>query len=194
MADLRIDNNPDASRFEVLVNGRLALLDYRIQGDTIFLLYVEVPGAEQGRGIASKLARAALEFARDSRLKVVGSVSFHCDLYAPPPRVDTGDTLGTNGPRRSQLSALPPNRVALSSSRLSSASSGPTVFGGISVFGFTTHPWRIRSNAAFRNFARSARCIPATVSLGTWRPDLLSMPGCPSCADIPDKQTAFDYP
>jgi uncharacterized protein len=76
MADLKIDNNPLASRFEVAVNGGLAVLDYRIEGDTIFLLYVQVPRAEQGCGIAGKLSHAALEFARDSGLKVVPRCPF----------------------------------------------------------------------------------------------------------------------
>ncbi len=71
MADLKIDNNALASRFEVPVKGGLAVLDYRIEGDTIFLLYVEVPVAEQGRGIAGRLSHAALEFARENGLKVV---------------------------------------------------------------------------------------------------------------------------
>ena len=76
MADLNIDNNALASRFEAMVNGRLAVLDYRIEAGTIFLLYVEVPPSEQGRGIASRLARAALEFSRDSGLKVVPRCPF----------------------------------------------------------------------------------------------------------------------
>lgn len=76
MADLNIDNNALANRFEALVNGRPAVLDYRIEGDTIFLLHVEVPASEQGHGIASKLSRTALEFSRDSGLRVVPRCPF----------------------------------------------------------------------------------------------------------------------
>jgi predicted GNAT family acetyltransferase len=76
MADLKIDNNQLASRFEAVVNGRLAILDYRIEEGTIFLLYVEVPEEDQGRGIASELARVALEFARNGGLKVVPQCPF----------------------------------------------------------------------------------------------------------------------
>ncbi len=71
MMGFKIDNNALASRFELAVDRGLAVLDYRIAGDTVFLLYVEVPLAEQGRGIAGKLSHAALEFARDNGLKVV---------------------------------------------------------------------------------------------------------------------------
>jgi predicted GNAT family acetyltransferase len=76
MADLKIDNNALASRFETVVNGGLAVLDYRIEGGTIFLLHVEVPASEQGRGIAGWLSRAALEFSRHSGLKVVPRCPF----------------------------------------------------------------------------------------------------------------------
>lgn len=76
MTDLKIDNNALASRFELPVNGGLAVLDYRIEGDTVFLLYVEVPVAEQGRGVAGKLSHAALEFARDNALKIVPRCPF----------------------------------------------------------------------------------------------------------------------
>jgi predicted GNAT family acetyltransferase len=76
MADLKISNNALASRFEALVNGGLAVLDYRIEEGTIFLLHVEVPVREQGQGIASRLSRAALEFSRDSGLKVVPQCPF----------------------------------------------------------------------------------------------------------------------
>ena len=76
MMDFKIDNNALASRFELAVNGRLAVLDYRIEGDIIVMLHVEVPASEQGRGIAGKLSRAALEFARDNGLKVVARCPF----------------------------------------------------------------------------------------------------------------------
>jgi predicted GNAT family acetyltransferase len=76
MADLKIDNNAPASRFETAVNGGLAVLDYRIERGTIFLLHVEVPPGDQGRGIAGWLSRAALEFSRDSGFKVVARCPF----------------------------------------------------------------------------------------------------------------------
>jgi predicted GNAT family acetyltransferase len=74
--DFKIENNALASRFELAVKGGLAVLDYRMEGDTVFLLYVEVPAAEQGRGVAGMLSRAALEFARDNSLKAVPRCPF----------------------------------------------------------------------------------------------------------------------
>lgn len=90
MADLKIDHNRSASRFEVLVNGALSVLDYRVAENTIYLLYVEVPEAEQGRGIASRLSRAALEFARAGGLKAVPQCPFIAAYMRRHPEFSTG--------------------------------------------------------------------------------------------------------
>jgi hypothetical protein len=76
MTDLTIANNRASSRFEIIVHGKLARLDYRVEQGTIFLDYVEVPQDAQGRGIAGALAHAALKFSRDSGLKAVAHCSF----------------------------------------------------------------------------------------------------------------------
>lgn len=87
MTDLKIENNGDSSRFEVTVNGKLARLDYRIEPGTIFLLHVEVPAEEEGRGIASSLAKTALDFARDRGLKVVPRCPFVAAYMRKHPEV-----------------------------------------------------------------------------------------------------------
>ena len=87
MTDLKIENNGDSSRFEVLVNGKLARLDYRVEPGTIVLLHVEVPAKEEGRGIASSLAKTALDFARDRGLKVVARCPFVAAYMRKHPEV-----------------------------------------------------------------------------------------------------------
>jgi uncharacterized protein len=74
MSDVR--HNSDASRFEAEIDGQLAVADYRIVGDTIIFSHTEVPHALRGRGIASRLIRAALQSAREQGLKVVLACSF----------------------------------------------------------------------------------------------------------------------
>jgi len=66
-----ITNNESSSRFETQINGHTAILTYRRLGKSIVLDHTEVPPALEGRGIASKLAGAALEFARAQHLEVV---------------------------------------------------------------------------------------------------------------------------
>ena len=78
MAVSEIVHNAAASRFEAKLNAGIAVLEYRIEGSTIFMLHVEVPASEQGQGIAGRLTRMALKFARDSGL----SVSPRCPFIA----------------------------------------------------------------------------------------------------------------
>ena len=59
------------NRFEFEEDGQVAYLEFEIDGDTwMTLWHTEVPPALQGRGVASTLARTALEYARDRGLKV----------------------------------------------------------------------------------------------------------------------------
>ena len=69
MSDV-IDNQKE-NRFELSVDGSLAIAEYRISGDTIYFTHTETPWALQGRGVASKLIHAALTSARDRGLKVI---------------------------------------------------------------------------------------------------------------------------
>lgn len=66
-----VQNNETEERYEVLINGTLAKIDYERQGDTIILIHTEVPSALEGHGIAGKLARTALDDARARHLAVV---------------------------------------------------------------------------------------------------------------------------
>ena len=68
---LTIENNEAEKRFEVEVNGRLALLEYIRAGKNITYTHTEVPKELEGMGIGGRLARHALEFARDNELKVI---------------------------------------------------------------------------------------------------------------------------
>jgi predicted GNAT family acetyltransferase len=66
-----ITNNEEAKRFEAQVDGLLSLLTYRRFPDRIVINHTEVPSPLEGKGLAAKLARTALDFARANRLRVV---------------------------------------------------------------------------------------------------------------------------
>ncbi len=70
-AGLAVSNNEAASRFEAQVEGQTAFLNYRRSGGEIALTHAETPQELEGRGIASAVVRASLEFARQHKLKVV---------------------------------------------------------------------------------------------------------------------------
>ena len=59
-----------SGRFELEQDGHMAALDYTLAGDVLGLLETEVPEALRGTGIASLLAKTALEYAREHHLKV----------------------------------------------------------------------------------------------------------------------------
>lgn len=66
-----VNHNEEERRFELSIEGLHAVLTYRLSPDRIVLLHTEVPEPLQGRGLAAKLTRSALDFAREKRLRVV---------------------------------------------------------------------------------------------------------------------------
>ncbi len=71
MADLTVTNNEAQQRYEVQIDGSLAVVQYERDGNEIIILHTEVPEALEGRGVGSALARSALEDARARDLTVV---------------------------------------------------------------------------------------------------------------------------
>lgn len=70
-APVTVTNNEAEHRYEVVVDGALALLQYDPRGDHVRYLHTEVPDVLEGRGIGSALAKAALDDARSGKLEVV---------------------------------------------------------------------------------------------------------------------------
>jgi len=67
----QVTNNERTHRFELESGDQTAFLSYRHVGGSLTLDHTEVPPELEGRGIASKLARTALEYAREQGLQVV---------------------------------------------------------------------------------------------------------------------------
>ncbi|WP_242107921.1 GNAT family N-acetyltransferase [Luteimonas aquatica] len=71
---IEIRHDSGARRFETLVEGHGAYVEYRLEGGVMAIIHTIVPDAIGGRGIAAALVREALEYARGAGLKV----SPHC--------------------------------------------------------------------------------------------------------------------
>ena len=70
--ELPIIHNEAASRFEAALGDDLARVEYqRARGDLIVFTHTEVPPAFEGQGIGQRLARVALDYARDEGLTVM---------------------------------------------------------------------------------------------------------------------------
>jgi predicted GNAT family acetyltransferase len=75
--DLEIVELADAGRYEALLSGRrVGVVDYYVTDGRVVFPHTEVEPAFEGRGIASQLARRALDDARQRGLKVVPACSF----------------------------------------------------------------------------------------------------------------------
>lgn len=66
-----VSHNPAEHRFEVAVEGQLAIAEYKLTSPSVMrLTHTEVPQALEGRGIAGALARFAMAHAREHQLKI----------------------------------------------------------------------------------------------------------------------------
>ncbi|HUN35703.1 MAG TPA: GNAT family N-acetyltransferase [Trebonia sp.] len=71
-ADPVITDNPQQSRFEILLDGqRAGLVRYQLRDHVISLIHTEVDDQYQGLGLAGKLAHAVLDQARERGLAVL---------------------------------------------------------------------------------------------------------------------------
>ena len=68
--DSVIDNRAE-QEFELVVDGHRAFAAYQLEEGKIVFTHTVVPKAIEGRGVASKLIKAALDSARDRGLRVV---------------------------------------------------------------------------------------------------------------------------
>lgn len=57
-------------RFELEHEGKIAYLKYSLGGGVLELAHTEIPKELRGKGLSSKLAHSALEYARENKLRV----------------------------------------------------------------------------------------------------------------------------
>ncbi|SDA27227.1 GNAT family N-acetyltransferase [Sphingomonas sp. NFR15] len=71
-----VTDNRSEHEFELVVDGHRAVAAYQMEDDTIVFTHTVVPEAIEGRGVGSRLIRAALDSARDRKLKVIPQCPF----------------------------------------------------------------------------------------------------------------------
>jgi len=69
-------DNKAQQRFELAVDGHLAVALYKRDGDVITFIHTEVPAELGGRGVGSKLVQGALDQVRSAGQKVVAECPF----------------------------------------------------------------------------------------------------------------------
>jgi predicted GNAT family acetyltransferase len=80
---------PARSRFELTVDGAVAVLTYEEGEQDVALVHTVVPGELEGQGIGSRLVEAAVGWAREQQLEVVPVCSFVQDWLARHPEASS---------------------------------------------------------------------------------------------------------
>lgn len=68
--DIDIHHRPEQGRFEATIEGLRCKVDYQLSPGFMHITHTGVPRPLEGRGIAAKLVRHALAWAREQGLKV----------------------------------------------------------------------------------------------------------------------------
>jgi len=74
--EIVVRDNPAASRFEAVVDGKVAFLLYERRPNAFVFLHTEVPESLRGRGIANRLAEVGLRMARAEKAPIVVQCPF----------------------------------------------------------------------------------------------------------------------
>ena len=69
--EIEVSENKEKKRFEVSLEGKLALIDYIRAEDKMYLTHTEVPSEMEGKGIASSMVKQVFQQIRDENLKLV---------------------------------------------------------------------------------------------------------------------------
>ena len=83
---LPVVHNAAAKRFEMNLDGKLAFSKYLLVGEKMIIEHTEVPEELEGRGIAGSIVRAALDYAREQRLKIMPLCPFTASFIHRHPQ------------------------------------------------------------------------------------------------------------
>lgn len=69
--DNQVIHNPEKKRFEWNQDGLTSMVEYVMGNNLMVFSHTEVPPALEGQGIAAKMAKFALDYARDQQLRIL---------------------------------------------------------------------------------------------------------------------------
>jgi predicted GNAT family acetyltransferase len=70
-SDLPVIHNASAKRFEATVDGKVAFSKYMLVGEKFIIEHTEVPPELENKGLASRIVRTALDYARAQNYRVM---------------------------------------------------------------------------------------------------------------------------
>ena len=87
--DVQVQDNPERSRFELVVDGELAgQATYRIRDGVVIVTHSEIDPSFRGRGLAGELARQTLDTLRERGDRVVPACPFFAKYVGEHPEYD----------------------------------------------------------------------------------------------------------
>jgi len=63
--------NAESHQLELEIQGSIAFIEYKLSGNTLFLIHTEVPTALEGKGVAGAIVQKTLQYAKDNNYKIV---------------------------------------------------------------------------------------------------------------------------
>jgi len=76
ITQLQLRNNQENKQFEANIDGTVALIEYTINDNRIFLTHTEVPSELGGKGVGSLLVKETLEEIERMNLRVIPACKF----------------------------------------------------------------------------------------------------------------------
>ena len=70
-AEMPVVHNIAAKRFEISLDGQTAFSKYLLVGEKMIIEHTEVPVELEGKGIAGRIVRTALDYARAQKLRIM---------------------------------------------------------------------------------------------------------------------------
>ena len=70
VSQLAVEHRLDLKRFQIEIDGQMAMVKYYPGNKEIIFTHTEVPEAFEGQGVAGKIAKTALEYAKAEGLRV----------------------------------------------------------------------------------------------------------------------------
>lgn len=76
MSEKTVVKNEGAKRYEIEIDGDLAVIEYMPAGSSVVLSHTEVPEALEGQGLGGQLVRFALNDLKENGKKVIPTCPF----------------------------------------------------------------------------------------------------------------------
>ena len=70
LSKLDVEHNVAQKRFEMQIGDQMAMVKYILGSSEIIFTHTEVPEAFEGQGVASKIAKVAIEYAKGQGLRI----------------------------------------------------------------------------------------------------------------------------